>query len=261
MGRESPKDPIRIDKLPDAIEVEEYELANGPCCTVANFKPDLMSTPNTPWNKSVIQVFVDHFLSTNRYPGATRDHVGELFTGHLKYLGNKFRLSKKGKEVQKQRQKLLNRSERQRNLFHRRLTVAMMFPALRRHVPMLQALGPFGMSSDESSHINGFPCYRVLKKSWRDPEITPWLRLFDSMYRRLRLNDVDQNTPGSHPHMRMQSDKVSNRRSPVKGLPRNAYDKTWYNGLCDYDRQLLNAKPTTYDFTHSDELVRYGYVL
>ncbi|KAI9068908.1 hypothetical protein FKP32DRAFT_1671811 [Trametes sanguinea] len=112
------------------------------------------------------------------------------------------------------------------------------------------------MSSDESSHVTGYPCYKVFKKHWRNPTISLWLRLFDSIYRRLRFNEVEKNTPGAHPHMRLYTDEVSTDRPPVKGLPRNAYNDTWYNSLNEFDRQQLAAQPETYDFSHPDELTR-----
>lgn len=272
MGRTSAKDKITVDMLPSVDDVEAYDLSHGPCCTIQAFKPDLSATPGTPWNKSIVQIFVKHFIATGQHAGAVSDRVHELFEGHLKYLCAKFKRSKRGQEVEKFRKKQANRNERQRNvsllssqhvqeltspqLFHRRLIVAKMFPAFRRHVPILEALGPFGMSSDESSHANGYPAYRVFKKEWRNPTLTIWLRLFDSIYRRLRFNPVDQNTAGSHPHLRMYCEEICNRRAAVKHLPRNAYNEVWVRELNDYDRDLLEIQQITYDFSHPEDVVR-----
>lgn len=122
---------------------------------------------------------------------------------------------------------------------------------------MLMALGPKGMSSDESDHKKGFAQYGVFKKEWRNPLITAWLRVFDSLYRRLRLNDVDKNSPGSQPHSRFYSVKTSKRRPPVKGLPKNAYCPTWLAALHPYDRKQLRVQEVDYDFSHDQTMLRY----
>ncbi|EIW56585.1 uncharacterized protein TRAVEDRAFT_84790, partial [Trametes versicolor FP-101664 SS1] len=198
-----------------------YDPHDGPCCTVQTFLPDLNSPPHSSWNTSVIEVFVEHFMQL--HPRAPQDRVEELFSGHLKYLCTRWQNTTMDPKKVKSRQSLLNRAERQRNLYYRRLQVAHAYAPLRRHIPMLMALGPKGMSSDESDHKKGFAQYGVFKKEWRNPLITAWLRVFDSLYRRLRLNDVDKNSPGSQPHSRFYSVKTSKRRPPVKGLPKNAY--------------------------------------
>ncbi|KAH9855122.1 hypothetical protein C2E23DRAFT_866788 [Lenzites betulinus] len=223
--------------LPKDEAVDDYDPHAGPCCTIQQFLPDLRSPPTSLWNQSIIELFVENFIALN--PSAPQERVAELFGGHLKYLCTKWQASSLDEKTLRLRQRLLNRSERQRNLYYRRLAVAHSYAPLRRHVPMLMALGVKGMSSDESDHSNGFAQYGVFRKEWRAALITPWLRVFDSNYHRLRMNEVNKNTPGSQPHSRFYSDKISTRRPPVKQLPRNAYDAAWLQGLHPYDRKQL----------------------
>ncbi|KAI0351856.1 hypothetical protein OH77DRAFT_1410198 [Trametes cingulata] len=246
--------------LPAEEDLVDYDPYDGPCCTAENFRPDLDSTPSSAWNRSIIEVFVEHFM--DRKPSAPQDRVEELFEGHLKYLCQRWQEGTKLDEATlRRRAKLMRRAERQRNLYYRRLMVAEAYGPLRRHIPMLKALGVHGMSSDESDHRNGSVQYGVFKKEWRHPAVTPWVRVFDSLYRRLRFNAVQLNTPGSHPHKRSYSDIVSTRHSPVKCLPTNAYDPQWLRKLNVYDRKQLRVKEDVqYEFTHDAEMLRCALV-
>ncbi|OSC96129.1 hypothetical protein PYCCODRAFT_1472880 [Trametes coccinea BRFM310] len=238
--------------LPDVDEVTAFDPANGPCGSGTDFRPDLSAKPSSVWNKCIIQVFVEIFMA--RYPSASEVRVEELFTGHIGYLCHKWQLALKDEPTKRKIKKLANRAERQRNLYHRRLTVAHAYAPLRQHISMIEDLGVHGMSSDESDHRNGVAQYGVFQKEWRNPAITKWLRVFDSLYRRLRLNEVNHSTPGSHPHLRFLSDKTDSRHPPRKGLPQNAYAPEWLKKLNAYDTKLLQVREESYDFVHDAEL-------
>ncbi|KAI0323556.1 hypothetical protein GY45DRAFT_1264373 [Cubamyces sp. BRFM 1775] len=278
MKRKDAKTPLTAEMTADPDDVSAFDPADGPCCTIANFRPDLSAKPRSVWNRSVIEVFVERFMA--QHGEADEERVEELFTGHLKYLCDKWQAAvSKDEKTRCEIQKLANRAERQRNvsarmteirqgvcstsrqLYYRRLGVAHTYAPLRHHIPMLEALGVHGMSSDESDHRNGAVQYGVFKKEWRNPAITKWLRVFDSLYRRLRLNEASHSTPGSHPHLRFYSDKQSSRHPPVKNLPRNAYDPEWLAGLNQYDIKLLGCLNVTYNFTHHPDMERYGFSL
>ncbi len=117
---------------------------------------------------------------------------------------------------------------------------------------MLQALGPHGMSSDESDHEpNGRLRYRILRKPWRNPKITAWLRLFDKLYAIARLDAMS----GSQPHVRVTSNSYTNRRPAVRGLPENAYNPKWFDLLTEYDQTLLCVKlGVNYTFSHASNI-------
>ncbi|TFK80377.1 hypothetical protein K466DRAFT_444400, partial [Polyporus arcularius HHB13444] len=196
-----------------------YNPEEGPTCGVDDFRLDLAGTPANAWNASVIQTFVAYFMEIE--PEADVDEVNDLVESHVKYLCTRYKESLQGEETARRRQKLANRAERQRNLWVRRLTVAAFHGDLQIHIPILRALGPFGMSSDESDHesSSGEIRYRILRKPWRNPDVTSWLRLFDKLYSIWRLG----NMAGAQPHPRHPSNVISTRRPPVRGLPWNAY--------------------------------------
>ncbi len=114
MGRKDSHDGFRTEKIPKEDEVEDYDPRNGPACTIANFRPDLTGVPSTPWNASVIAIFVNHYCGM--HPGISRKDVEEHFKGHLKYLCERYKLTLQGAAEVRRRQKLANRSERQRNV-------------------------------------------------------------------------------------------------------------------------------------------------
>ncbi len=267
MGRKDVHDGFRKEKIPSELEVEAYDPTQGPACTIENFRPDLTSVPSSPWNASITQVFVSYYCSKN--PAVKRNEIEGHFAGHLKYLCTRYKQTLQGAAEWQRRQKLANRSERQRNvstilprrrrlhsryrqLWIRRLAAASLYPETRVHIPMLQALGPHGMSSDESDHEpSGRLRYRILRKGWRNPKITAWLRLFDKLYAIARLDSMS----GSQPHHRVTSNSYTTRRPAVRGLPENAYNSTWLGKLTDYDRMLLFVKMgEKYAFTHASSI-------
>lgn len=141
-------------------------------------------------------------------------------------------------------------------MFFRRLKNAALQPELNQHVGIIRLLGRDGMSSDESDHENGVVQYRVLIKSWRNPALTPFLRVFDASYRRNRFVPILQNTQGAHPHLRLNSNKIDNSRGAVAGLPINAYDPRWLQNLARYDREILE-ETALYDFSHTPYALEY----
>ncbi|RPD61502.1 hypothetical protein L227DRAFT_500317 [Lentinus tigrinus ALCF2SS1-6] len=253
MGRRTSKDPFYPDHLASDTEAEDYDPANGPACGIFDFRPDLAGTAGNPWNASVVQLFVAHFM--DKEPDADIDEVTDLFEGHLKYLCLRYKESLQGEKAARRRQSLANRAERQRNvmqLWLRRLTVAAFHPDLQIHIPILRSLGPFGMSSDESDHNSGEGIrYRILRKPWRNPELANWLQFFDKLYSIWRLG----NMTGAQPHPRVPSNAISIRRPPVRGLPWNAYNEAWFKKLTDYDKILLSPKmDEKYQFSHPPSL-------
>ncbi|KAI0738563.1 hypothetical protein C8Q80DRAFT_1113468, partial [Daedaleopsis nitida] len=230
-------------------EVEDYKPAHGPACTTQNFRPDLTSTPGSEWNASVIDVFGQYYATLNAKPD--RKTVNRLFRGHLKYLCNRYQQSLEGEAAVLQRQKLARKAERQRNVRVPRCSKVVEAHVLRR----------FGIdiwASEESDHKpNGEAVYRILKKTWRNPLLTPWLRTFDKLHDVSRLDSLN----GSLPHKRIPSNIVSDRRPAVRGLPHNAYNPRWLASLTDHDRMLLCVKmDKQYKFSHSDKLTSRAYV-
>jgi hypothetical protein len=121
-------------------------------------------------------------------------------------------------------------------------------------------LGVDGMSSDESDHENmsGMPQFRIVKKPWRNPTLSPWLRVFDSIHRYSRFRPVRRTTRGAQPHIRLLGNKVDDSCPAVIRLPGNAYNSAWLEMLDTYDREILEAdEDEIYDFSHLPEVLEY----
>ncbi|OBZ66301.1 hypothetical protein A0H81_13818 [Grifola frondosa] len=256
MDRESPDSAFDPKYMATREEVLAFDPSRGYCCTADNFRPDLVSPPGTPWNKSVAKVFVRSFLDEDIYLCSDPDLITAAFRSHLKYLRKVFDKRENLSDLEIVfHKRVAKRTERKRNLFYRRFEVAANHSDLRRHLRILQDLGIDGMSSDESEHENGVTQYRVLVKPWRNPLLTPWLRIFDAAYRQDRLNGCNQSTRGAQPHLRLASQKVDYSRPAVSHLPANAYNLKWLKSLSQFDLESLSPKRLEYDFSHTPSMM------
>ena len=120
---------------------------------------------------------------------------------------------------------------------------------------MLEDLGIDGMSSDEEVKTRDGLQYFVLVPKWRAPVLTPWLRIFDSLYlyRRNQAQHGDQR--GCLPRRRNASAKESASPKFVAGLPINAYRTDWLEQQLDVANMVHPTDPQTY--THDPALAEY----
>lgn len=137
-------------------------------------------------------------------------------------------------------------------LWESRRAAAKVFPELRIHDAILKVLGPDGMSTDEEEIVDGAIVYRILKKPWRAPEVTPWIRVFDVAYRMDRLDPFTR-SQGSVPRVRRPTERVSQSSKVVSGLPRRAYNQEWLEGLSLFQRQRLDISDEDHVFQHTPE--------
>ncbi|KAH9885103.1 hypothetical protein C8Q73DRAFT_660346 [Cubamyces lactineus] len=255
MNREDRQSPFDATLIPSIEEVKRYDpRRDGHCCTSERFRPDLRSPPGSVWNKSAVKVFAKSFVDADEYECNDEGVVKKIFATHLRHLHRKYLRSTSGEAKQLEARKRANREERKRGLFNRRLTAALSYDALKPHVEMLQCLGVDGMSSDESSVENDIVHYRILKKSWRHPNLTIWLRVFDAAYRKTRVSETNRATRGAPVHWRLVTNQYDNRRAAVPCLPKNAYNPEWLNSLNGMDVEDLAARDEFYDFTHTPDV-------
>ncbi|KAF9500230.1 hypothetical protein BDN71DRAFT_1427490 [Pleurotus eryngii] len=151
----------------------------------------------------------------------------------------------------------------QEHLFHIWLDTAQGHPLLQRHVPMLEQLGPEGMSNDESD-VEGdhdevrphphHPVYRVKSPCWRAAEVGEWLEVFDIVHLFEWCTKPDLR--GQYPCLRTRIPHVvDDEAKPMQQLPVNTYDATWLESQIN-----PNHKPRPlahrYDFRHENGLFR-----
>lgn len=143
-------------------------------------------------------------------------------------------------------------------LFQRRRGIAKMFDPLTKHLDVLDALGPDGMSSDESlvDSDTRQPTYTIVKPDWRHPDLHNWLQVFDQLHHRNHINSWSVDKRGAFPHIRAGSQKVRKKLSAPKGLPINAYDPKWLEAReALYLKHVLSPCPEQYNFNHTSDVI------
>ena len=119
---------------------------------------------------------------------------------------------------------------------------------------MLEGLGVDGMSSNEEVKTTKGKKYFVLIPKWRAPMLTPWLRIFDSLYLRHRNREEHGDQRGSMPRKRYACNKESTSRKFIPGLPINAYRPDWLEQQLDVTNVIHPSDPQPY--THHPQLAQ-----
>jgi hypothetical protein len=117
---------------------------------------------------------------------------------------------------------------------------------------MLEAMGIDGMSSDEEEALPNGIQYRIRPPRWRAPMVTPWLRMFDSIYLHHRTENNDGDRRGSMPRRRVGTNVESTSRKFVSGLPMNAYKIEWLEEQLDIANVVHPTEPI--DYTHDPQI-------
>lgn len=141
--------------------------------------------------------------------------------------------------------------------YDRRLDIAETHPLLVHHVPILERLGPDGMSSDDSDHDTSRTHLlgaRFITKQpiWRAETLFDFLHVFDSLYSLKRRKE--RTTRGSLPYPRqVDANTFSSSTKFVTDLPKSAYRSSWL----EMQRSApYVVRPTTepYVFEHASGL-------
>ncbi|RPD67242.1 hypothetical protein L226DRAFT_452703 [Lentinus tigrinus ALCF2SS1-7] len=261
--RHAPFDPHTIAR--PAI-VRGYDRdKDGECCTPASFCVDIQGTPGSPWNASAANVFADDFLYLNQYDCADRDAVARMFRRHLHTIQTQYKrwcaeveAARQGIVVDRsQEDRAHARRQRRYNTFQRRLRITLRYEETRRHAPLIRAIGPDGMSSDEEDFSNTvIKRYAQIPKLWRHVNLTDLFRFLDALHRWWRSSVGQGPSHGQFPRNRFLPPDSENAatnvstRLPVQGLPAGAYDMEWLEkNLTATQRQDLRIQQVAYDFS------------
>ncbi|KAF9642160.1 hypothetical protein BDM02DRAFT_3105986 [Thelephora ganbajun] len=244
--------------------INEHDLNNWnpeieACCTAQQFKLHLVGTTCHPWNISATRVFADHFLTTHadKYPDVWGVHgmVLRKTRAYIKSLIRSFNQNRHGDDLKRATKQAKNQRERKTNLYHRRRDITFEYPQMAPQQQMLEVLGVDGMSSDEEEKVEDGIQYQILTPRWRAPMLTPWLRMFDAIYRHHRLEDNASDMRGSLPRRRVATSSESTSKRFVPGLPINAYRTDWLEGQLDIANVVHPAPGAKY--THDPQLAQY----
>ncbi|KAH9858480.1 hypothetical protein C2E23DRAFT_718089 [Lenzites betulinus] len=246
------KSKFHASTVATARQVRGFDPAEGRCCDVATFCLDFTSTPGSIWNKSAAAVFVDDFLAVRLFTCKNRKEITEMFNRHFRTLQKHLKLygvlaaagpSESHKEHSRETRRYTV------CLTFRRYNIALRYGGTRRHVPLLQRLGPEGMSSDEEDTEGPFTRYAAFRKPWRHASVTRIMRILDALHRRSRSRSGQGSQRGRGPRVRYMSSQVSPEKRVVRRLPRNAYDPDWLRTRTAVQLEELDIEETPYDFT------------
>ncbi|KAJ3911299.1 hypothetical protein F5877DRAFT_73293, partial [Lentinula edodes] len=105
---------------------------------------------------------------------------------------------------------------------------------LRQYLRYFDAMGIVGMSSDEEDKegpLSVPPQYKTTRPFWRGMDLEEFLVLLDACHILIRMpNESPTGTTysqGAPPRYRVRTQRDSENRSFVKGLPRNFYRAEW----------------------------------
>ena len=131
---------------------------------------------------------------------------------------------------------------------------------------MLQRLGVEGMSSDESESEDLMnqrpqtrrraPLFYVRRPVWRNPAISEWLQIFDTLHIIMRRM-LSPKSRGAYPRKRIHNPDgpFSTSKRFVCQLPTNAYNEAWLADQTRLDGAII-VRPMMqgYDFNHDTQI-------
>ena len=85
-GEDAPMLLFDEKRVPTRDEVRKFTGRLGQCCTIENFRPDLLGTPKSEWNQSVAQVFAKKYVTEETAKCTKPREVEEAFSVHMKTL-------------------------------------------------------------------------------------------------------------------------------------------------------------------------------
>ncbi|KAJ8472987.1 hypothetical protein ONZ45_g16462 [Pleurotus djamor] len=185
----------------------------------------LLNDVNHKFNTAISLEFSKAFQTERpkcQYP--TKD-IQECFMRYFKYLASRINLP-----IEKARTIRNRQSQRWNTRRNTRMETAQELtkrdPRLAGVVVLLNALGKYGNSSDESDVDDSDQrIYAVRGKPWRSPEVTSVLIAIDE--RRGRNNQHGNCKSGAQPHPRIREMGPQSDREAVLGLPRNYYARSY----------------------------------
>lgn len=126
-------------------------------------------------------------------------------------------------------------------MFKRRQRTATVVFNLQRFLPLVEALGSDGMSSDEEDDRGVF---RIIRKPFVSTEVTSVMSAIDEVFR----TEVRRRS-GSHMRVRLPGPDTNGDAKPVPGLPVNCYDSDWLGSLSSADAVGLRIRKTRMDLS------------
>ncbi|PBK58591.1 hypothetical protein ARMSODRAFT_1028131 [Armillaria solidipes] len=225
-------------------------------CGITTFRVNLAGTPtNCPWNRSAAQVFITDYME--RYHSGSEDALlrkSILSMFHQRIARLRREWLERNKQEENQRLRLAAATAesqkmcRKKALHERRQKLANRVPELNRHSQLLTALGPEGMSSDEEADGT----FEIQSPNWRSPELNQLLKQFDEIDIIISTRQFEQDGCTLIPDVRHWRGSITASKKFVSGLPRNAYEAKWLNGLQEnYVRVFVRPRADEHQFDNA----------
>lgn len=115
---------------------------------------------------------------------------------------------------------------------------------LLRFTEILEVLGWDGVSGDESETEGHETRYVIYPYEWRNPEIIPWIRIFDVVHEVSMRNTFNERGRGNSARTRVATTlkDVTRRGKVIIGLPSNFYNPVWLRTLSEAEQEDLEAQ-------------------
>ncbi|KAG9218458.1 hypothetical protein CCMSSC00406_0010037 [Pleurotus cornucopiae] len=223
--------------------------------TLEDFRPDLLVSLRSPWNKRLAHLFTNRFIELDEYECKDRKSIQYTFLRHLPQLRTLYRRSIAPKTQAYDHQYTLFKSHkaqnfRRRSLRHRRTrtckNLARSDESMKRCLSLWERMPLEAVSGDETDHAGELEGFAIKSIPWRSssPAVIKWFRTFDALHMSTRFTLNDRAGPGRFPRVRFEAhNRVEEHAKPVPGLPRNFYNPDFLFSLDKYDREALDIQP------------------
>ncbi|KAG1881313.1 hypothetical protein F4604DRAFT_1578180, partial [Suillus subluteus] len=261
LGRETKNDLLPLP--PDGAEIAQFVMVKRGGPTAENFRLEFGKTHLTPWNKKAAKVFARSFIESGQYTSDDKDAIETSFRTHIKTLCSHYQAQVRTTNAMPPSQQIIDhrqnaaRRARRKTLLDHRITAAYCHEDLVNYRNILRDMGPDGMSGDESDARDGLKRYVIFLDEWRNPEVAPWIRVFDRIFMTTKFNQVNRPKRGNWPRIRIPTTQCNVRRTgkPVPGLPCNFYNEAWLNTLDEDELETLNVQQSI-SLVHSEEVLQ-----
>ncbi|KAF6740882.1 hypothetical protein DFP72DRAFT_430469 [Ephemerocybe angulata] len=252
-----------IDRGPGAFKMSKQ-----------NFRFDFSRKPSDPFNKDALYFAVKTFraaLDDGTYNKIFRNgqplpdtflhppYLTYMVKNHVNYHFKMYReaVSRDPEEAREKRLSSNNRSGRKHKLFMERLATAQTFPPLNRHVDLLNAVGPAGMSDDESEDefqggVHVRTRYFRVRPIWRNHLFEAMLHTMDDYTRLRKRSKIGRKCRPTGPpgRQREPSDRTYSGEVPAN-LSYSLYDGQWIRSLPEWQLVEVNRSKEKYDLNVS----------
>ncbi len=125
---------------------------------------------------------------------------------------------------------------------------------------VIKRLGRNGTSDDEDDHGEGERRYRISTIDWRNPQVIPFLRVFDKLYVATRFTAAAKATRGNWVRTRYPVDKSRVvKKEPPSGLPRVFYKPSYLSTLYPDELSALQIDERPFKLRHTDAVMRSSF--